>query len=138
MGSFRADDAERPASPAGVGNGGSVSFEVVKTAFERNYNCLGITCEDVGGLIDSVTDGYLFGAEPCGYVKPSSSTSSSIGSSTSSSTTNKSTGGDNGPNVGLAVGLTVGIVAFLVIVALLVSRKGDEKEYDGALEPEMT
>lgn len=123
-----------------VGNGGSASFEVVKTAFERNYNCLGITCEDIGGLVDTVSQGYLKGAEPCGYVKPSSTTTTASSSSSNSGTssTKAPSTGDSGPNVGLAVGLTIGIVAFLIIVALLVSRKGDDKEYDGAAEPEMT
>lgn len=132
-----------------VGNGGGASFEVVKTAFERNYNCLGITCDDIGGLVDTVSGGYLKGAEPCGHIttKPtqapapsgsSSSSSSSTGSTTSTPSETKSTE-DNGPNVGLAVGLTVGIVAFLIIVALLVSRKGSgDKEFDGVAEPEMT
>lgn len=141
-----ASDADIVYNNMRVGNGGSVSFEVVKTAFERNYNCLGITCEDVGGLIDSVSTGYLQGAEPCGSTKPSSSSTSSSSSSTSSASSTTTTsnsnssdsGDDSGPNVGLAVGLTIGIVALLIIVALLVSRKGDEKEYDGAAEPEMT
>ena len=51
-----------------VGNGGTASFLVVKQAFERNYECLGITCADVGGLVDAVTGGYLDDASPCGSV----------------------------------------------------------------------
>lgn len=123
-----------------VGNGGSASFEVVKDAFERNYGCLGITCNDVGGLLDVVTNGYLEGAEPCGYnpEKPSSSSSSSATTTTTTTNAQKTSGGDDGPNVGLAVGLSVGIVAFLLVVALLVSRKGNQKEFDGMAEPEMT
>uniref|UniRef100_A0A7S4JUU1 Uncharacterized protein n=1 Tax=Odontella aurita TaxID=265563 RepID=A0A7S4JUU1_9STRA len=37
----------------------------VKAAFERNYDCMGITCEDVGGLFDEFAGGYFQGAEPC-------------------------------------------------------------------------
>jgi hypothetical protein len=110
-----------------VGNGGTANFEDVKTAFERNYQCMGITCDLVGGLVDIVNGGFLEGAEPCGYQKPGEAAASSTSTST----------GDDGPNVGLAVGLTVGIVAVLIIIALLISRKADEKEYDGAAEPEM-
>ena len=131
-----------------VGNGGTASFEVVKAAFERNYGCLGVSCADIGGLIDTVTNGYLAGAQPCGYTPDTSggSTSSDSSSSSGSSTTttsstnaaNKNNGGDSGPNVGLAVGLSIGIVAFLIVVALLVSRKGSQKEFDGMAEPEMT
>ena len=40
-----------------------VDWPAVKSAFERNYQCMGITCADVGGQ----TDGELFfeGAGPC-------------------------------------------------------------------------
>jgi len=42
------------------------NFADVKVAFENNYQCLGITCEDVGGLVDTTIEGqYLFGAQPC-------------------------------------------------------------------------
>ena len=43
----------------------AVSWTRVKEAFERNYDCLGITCADVGGLWDSSTNSYLDGAAPC-------------------------------------------------------------------------
>lgn len=42
------------------------NFEAVKEAFERNYACMGIRCEDVGGLYDSVNMKYFEGADPCG------------------------------------------------------------------------
>jgi hypothetical protein len=38
-------------------------FIEVKQAFERNYKCLGISCEDIGGIW--TPDGYAPGAEPC-------------------------------------------------------------------------
>lgn len=43
------------------------SFEVIKAALERAYDCLGVTCDDVGGLLNLKGDGYEIGAEPCGY-----------------------------------------------------------------------
>ena len=46
------------------------SYEVVKAAFERNYECLGIDCEDVGGLADFRGSGYLKGADACNNIKP--------------------------------------------------------------------
>lgn len=46
--------------------GGSATFEDVKAAFEANYACMGITCADVGGLVDGASGGYFAGAEPCG------------------------------------------------------------------------
>lgn len=41
-------------------------FFKVKEAFERNYMCMAVTCEDVGGLYDHETDRYYDGASPCG------------------------------------------------------------------------
>lgn len=81
-----------------VGQGLTANFADVKNAFESTYECLGIRCEDVGGLYDTATGTYYAGAEPCG-----SSSSSSA-------------------NVGLIVGLTVGGVVFLALV-FLVSRR---------------
>merc|ERR1711966_290291 len=46
------------------------SFDVVKDALERSYDCLGITCEDVGGLVNFQGDGFLAGAEACGGFQP--------------------------------------------------------------------
>lgn len=41
----------------------SVDYDEVKEAAEDVYSCLGITCDDVGGLMDG--DSYYRGAEPC-------------------------------------------------------------------------
>jgi len=40
-------------------------FKTVKEAFERNYGCLGMTCEDIGGHLDDLTDDYYRDFEPC-------------------------------------------------------------------------
>lgn len=40
-------------------------FMAVKTAFENNYDCMGITCEQVSGLVGK-DGGFLMGAGPCG------------------------------------------------------------------------
>merc|ERR1719161_1936042 len=53
------------ASPMAAG------FKAVKDAFESTYDCLGITCNDVGGLILSGMD-YYEGAETCGKVSKGS------------------------------------------------------------------
>lgn len=44
-------------------------FAAVKTAFENNYECMGITCEQVAGLV-SKEGGFEAGAEPCGAAAP--------------------------------------------------------------------
>merc|ERR1719401_505943 len=46
------------ASPMAAG------FAAVKSAFESNYACLGITCADVGGLLQTATD-YYSDFAPC-------------------------------------------------------------------------
>jgi len=48
------------------------SFDAVKKAFENQYSCMGIKCQDVGGMLDLVNGGYAANAEPCGSsdIKP--------------------------------------------------------------------
>lgn len=41
-------------------------FLGIKSRLERNYKCLGITCQDVGGLYDDASFKYLLNASPCG------------------------------------------------------------------------
>merc|ERR1719316_815588 len=43
----------------------STNFAAVKNVFERNYNCMGITCAEVGGLWNSAASNYYDGASPC-------------------------------------------------------------------------
>jgi len=55
----------------------SAGYTTVKQAFESTYKCLGITCEDVGGILTSTGDAYFESAEPCvtvtnEYVQPAS------------------------------------------------------------------
>jgi len=57
-------DAETP-----MGDG----YKTVKEAFESVYDCLGITCAHVGGLV--LNDDYYTGAEPCTDGAPSPSPS---------------------------------------------------------------
>lgn len=58
-----AADAEVIYNNMAVGSGGA-DFGEVRLAFERNYECMGITCEDVGGLWNGDSD-YLPDAAPC-------------------------------------------------------------------------
>lgn len=55
------------------GNSLKGSYEVVKASLERSYECLGINCEHVGGLVNFRGDGYLLGAEACNGLLPISS-----------------------------------------------------------------
>jgi hypothetical protein len=48
------------------------SFDEVKTAFERNYECMGVQCSDIGGYwFNGITRGfYMDGFYPCGIEPP--------------------------------------------------------------------
>mmetsp|Transcript_27300 Transcript_27300/g.63391 ORF Transcript_27300/g.63391 Transcript_27300/m.63391 type:complete len:653 (+) Transcript_27300:846-2804(+) len=43
----------------------TTDFAAVKGAFERNYDCMGIKCSDVGGYYDGANSEYYAGADPC-------------------------------------------------------------------------
>merc|ERR1712176_159187 len=70
-------------------------FMAVKTAFENNYDCMGITCEQVAGLVGKDV-AYLEDAGPCGAAMMSDATDN---------------GADNGMDSGMDSGASVvGIV----------------------------
>ncbi|KAL3936291.1 MAG: hypothetical protein SGBAC_008358 [Bacillariaceae sp.] len=50
-----------------VGNGKLASFEAIKSSIEGQYECMGVTCEDIGGIVD-LTDPtkYQSKGAPCG------------------------------------------------------------------------
>lgn len=50
-------------------------FKTMKLVLEANYECLGITCADVGGLLDVDTGEYFEGASPCSGVSATASRS---------------------------------------------------------------
>lgn len=56
-------DADTIRSNMFVGGIVNDGFLTVKSAFENNYDCLGITCTDVGGLM--LNDGYYDEFTPC-------------------------------------------------------------------------
>ena len=108
-----------------AGRGGTpADFKAVKDAFERHYECLGIECSDVGGLLDVMSGGYVDGAEPC------------RGNSNIPTTSNgNETGGGNGANVKAAIGWTLGFVALCAISAAVVARRAaGDKEFDGPFD----
>jgi hypothetical protein len=86
-----------------VGHEIKTDFPAVKKSFENNYQCLGITCSDVGGVWDHVTRKYM--VSPC----------NSDGSDT------------NSPNtLGIGVGIAVGGAVFLAIVVILSTYCGQK------------
>lgn len=93
-----------------VGHGGQADFGAVKAAFERHYDCLGISCEEVGGVYDTVAQGYFPGAGPCGRK--------------GKGRIKKQKGDGPDVNVGLAVGLTVGGLFLMLIMVFVASYLG--------------
>jgi hypothetical protein len=81
-------------------SGNNADFAGVKNAFESNYQCMGVTCADIGGLYDDANGKYFDGAGPCG---------------------SSSSGG--GANTGLAVGLSIGGVVVLALLFMMVKRQ---------------
>ena len=100
------EDANVIYSNMRVGQKNSATYADVSAAFARQYDCLGISCADVGGVWNSANARYEDGAGPCGG-------SSNSGSSSSSNST----------NVGLAVGLTLFGLAVVVLLIIFVRRR---------------
>lgn len=88
--------------------GSKTSFSDVKKALERTYKCMGITCENIGGIWDHTNQSYESGAGPC--VGDGSSSKSSAG-----------------PAVASVLGISVGVLlagwAFLRYRHLLGGRR---------------
>ena len=132
------------------GEARSGSYEVVKAAFERSYDCLGITCKDVGGLINLRGDGYLVGAEACDNVQPvqidvhyddetiflnNDNSENYVNPPLAKSPFDVNNVSGVSTNVSLALGLTFGIFGFVVgaiVTVVCMNRKHQrsEKQFD--------
>ena len=112
------------------------SYEVIRAAFERNYECLGIKCEDVGGLVDASGKEYLPRAQPCGVSFDKGNDENKYSSPSVSPDKNEATkqkNANSATNLPLALGLSFGLIALL---ALAVSGGyfwgKSQKEFDTA------
>lgn len=56
-----------------------VDYQVVKHAFEKNYDCLNIQCLDVGGIYDYHNGTYRWDSPPCGTLRGQALTASKGG-----------------------------------------------------------
>jgi len=106
-----ASDATTVYNNMRTGSGAGVDFAAVKEAFEKNYDCMQIKCEDIGGLLQADGESFFDGAGPCG--SPSSGSSSSSGSSNGDSSAYDLSGAFE-YGVALAAGITTAVVAALV------------------------
>jgi hypothetical protein len=85
-----------------TGQNGGADFLGVKHSLEQVYSCMGLRCEDVGGLYDDTTGGYLKHASPCGLTSDK--------------------------NIGLIVGLSFGGVALLAFLVFLCRKRSSGQE----------
>lgn len=97
-------------------------YQAVKQAFESNYDCLGITCEDVGGVLNDSSEFFLPAATPCGSLEVFKQYNS-YGSR------------DEGEKLstGAVVGIVIGVaaaVAILVVGVMKVTKSGKEEVKD--------
>lgn len=95
----------------------STNFDDVKEAFESVYDCLRVSCEEIGGLIDitSADNSYLPGAEPCG----------------SNSESNNSSSSSSSLSTGAVVGILIAVLIVLAVVAFFAcgcSGRGSKRE----------
>jgi len=91
------------------------THELVKLAFEDHYECMGITCDDVGGLWNKATDTYYEGAEPC---KDNNSVSSK---------------NENALAIGLgSAGAVLGVIALLFVGYMIRREKSGKPMFQSA------
>jgi hypothetical protein len=80
------------------------NYQEVKAAFARNYECMNITCAQVGGIWDSITQTYKPDAWPCGLSEPKDNT------------------------VALVIGGTIGGLVVAALIAVVILRSGSKEK----------
>jgi hypothetical protein len=124
-----------------VGNGvGRTNYDQIMDIIELNLDCLGLSCQEIGGVADIVNEDkvYMRGGEPCHHknappATSQESTQTSTGNAAATDDKNEVilVESDQGPNVGLAVGIIVSLVLGTLLVTVVISRKRNGKEFDG-------
>jgi hypothetical protein len=79
------------------------NYQEVREAFERNYECLNITCAQVGGIWDSITQTYKPDALPCGLNQVKDNT------------------------LLFAIGIAIGGLVIAALIAVVVLRLGPKE-----------
>jgi len=125
----------------------SGSYEVVKAAFERCYEKLNVSCEDVGGLVDFSKKQYKRGAQACGGVMPGQGVIEGfVGSFPAQSPTSESqksqpyqpaaptsgkaqSSSSGGVNIALIVGLSSVCTLFFVLMVVALSKRKSPRSH---------
>lgn len=140
------DDADLLHSYMGAGSAKDVDFDAVKSLLERNYECLGVTCEDVGGIADVTgKQDYLAGGEPCRSAQSPSSQASSPNDSkpashsnnptpsttaTSSTSSKGATATSFNGDIGLIIGMALGVLLGVALSYWYFSRKQSARKQE--------
>jgi hypothetical protein len=125
-----------------VGNGvGRTNYDQIMGIIVENLDCLGLSCEEIGGVADIVNAEkvYMRAGEPCHYTSapPATSEESTQASTGNSAATDDGNGpilvdsDQHGPNIVLALGITAALVAGAFLVTILINHKRNGKEFDG-------
>ncbi len=103
------------------------SYQVVKDALEKNYDCLGVECSDVGGFTGKSAEGYMDFHLPCGVIleESSSSDEDQLQASMAKEETSSSKLG-----VGLGVGIPLGL-ALLGVIAWTATKRTKSEPIKG-------
>lgn len=106
-----------------AGGSDNLDYTAVKEAFERNYECMGISCREVGGLW-GVSD-YLPGAAPCGDVATltNSGVNGATGQGVNNADTGSGSGGSSHRGHGFGVVFALGLVFGSVVLGFAYMRK---------------
>ncbi len=107
----------------------TIDFQAVKSAFERNYQCMNIQCDDVGGIYDHLLDNYKFGAEPCKASAPTSEPTTSHSEKESSRVKGITMGG-------VSIGVATLIAFLVIIVGAMIATKDVKAIEDAPIESE--
>lgn len=94
-----ASDAEFVYQQLDYNNDKDRDYAAIKEVLEKHYVCMGITCEQVGGIWDPTTSSYKSDASPC------------------------STSVEQENHLGLILGISLGGIAFLAVIAVFLARR---------------
>jgi len=100
----------------------TIDYMAVKAAFEGCYSAMGITCADVGGLINTATGGY--------YDVGGSKTDPCVDPSTSSSSDDLS----DGALIGIIAAAALAVICSLCVIMLICKEKSGKPLFTNLAE----
>ena len=109
----------------------SDGYATVKEALESVYDCMGITCAQVGGLLEEGTTDYISGFEPCDDGSSLSDSDSAESDIARSAGVDSDDSGELSAGGIAGVTIAVGAVAAIGVVAFVLFKKKQKKAATG-------